>query len=151
MNSAAVLAFQAVPAPSPGDSVATPSGPAQPGPSTGQAQPAAPPEAPSGGLLGILPLLLFVPLILLVVWQSRSQTKKQEAAIAGLKKGDKVVTQGGIVGRLSEIDSRYARLEIAPGVKLQVLRSSLAGRDTEVSTPSAAPSKTEKDAESGNS
>lgn len=149
MNSAPILAFQAVPAPSPGDSV-----PTQPaaGPSTGQAQPSAPAEPASGGLLGILPLLLFVPLILLVVWQSRSQTKKQETAIAGLKKGDKVVTQGGIVGRLSEIDSRYARLEIAPGVKLQVLRSSLAGRDTEVSTPSAAPpSKTEKDAESGNS
>jgi preprotein translocase subunit YajC len=101
-----------------------------------------------------LPLLLFVPLILLVVWQGRSQQKKQEAAISGLKKGDKVVTQGGIVGRLSEIDSRYARLEIAPGVKLQVLRSSLAGRDTEVGSTAqtgSTPSKTEKDAESGNS
>jgi preprotein translocase subunit YajC len=97
-----------------------------------------------------LPLLLFVPLILLVVWQGRSQQKKQEAAISGLKKGDKVITQGGIVGRLSEIDSRYARLEIAPGVKLQVLRSSLAGRDTEVSS-TATPGKTEKEAESGNS
>jgi preprotein translocase subunit YajC len=115
---------------------------------------------PGGGLLGILPLLLFVPLILLVVWQGRSQQKKQEAAIAGLKKGDKVVTQGGIVGRLSEIDSRYARLEIAPGVKLQVLRSSLAGRDTEVGSTSqggsdksdkTTPSKTEKDADGGSS
>jgi preprotein translocase subunit YajC len=108
--------------------------------------------------LGILPLLLFVPLILLVVWQSRSQQKKQEAAIAGLKKGDRVVTQGGIVGRLSEIDSRYARLEIAPGVKLQVLRSSLAGRDTEVgstaqtgSASKSDSSKNDKDAESGSS
>ncbi|HEX2882561.1 MAG TPA: preprotein translocase subunit YajC [Polyangiaceae bacterium] len=144
MNSAAVLAFQAVPAPSPGDSTSA-------APAASQVQPSAPSEAPGGGLLGILPLLLFVPLILLVVWQGRSQQKKQEAAISGLKKGDKVVTQGGIVGRLSEIDSRYARLEIAPGVKLQVLRSSLAGRDTEVGSAQTTPSKTEKDAESGNS
>jgi preprotein translocase subunit YajC len=103
-------------------------------------------------LLGILPLLLFVPLILLIFWQSRSQQKKQETAIAGLKKGDRVVTSGGIVGRLSEIDARYARLEIAPGVKLQVLRSSLAGRDTDASAGSpAGASKSEKDAESGSS
>jgi hypothetical protein len=42
-------------------------------------------------------------------------------------------------------------LEIAPGVKLQVLRSSLAGRDTEVSATTTSKESKEKDAESGNS
>jgi preprotein translocase subunit YajC len=101
----------------------------------------------------MLPVFFLLVLFVVFFWQNRSQQKKQETAISGLKKGDKVVTQGGIVGRLSEIDSRYARLEIAPGVKLQVLRSSLAGRDTEVGATTQAASKEskEKDAESGNS
>lgn len=96
---------------------------------------------------GLLPLLIFIPLIGLLFWQSRSQSKKQEATIAALKKGDRVITQSGIVGRLTEIDARYARVEVAPGVKLQVLRSSLAGRDGGEST---APAKgSDKGAESG--
>ena len=97
---------------------------------------------------GILPLLIFVPLIFLLFWQSRSQQKKQEAAVAGLKKGDKVVTQGGIVGRLAELDARYARVEVAPGVKLQMLRSSLVGRDAAETTSGKSP---EKSPESGRS
>jgi preprotein translocase subunit YajC len=94
--------------------------------------------------------LIFIPLILLLFWQSRSQQKKQEQAIAGLKKGDRVVTQSGLVGRLLELDTRYARLEIAPGVKVQVLRTSLAGRDAEDSakTPES-DKKTESDKKSG--
>ncbi len=76
-------------------------------------------------------MLMFVPLILLMLWQSRSQAKKQEQAVAGLKKGDRVVTQSGLVGRLAEVDNRYAKIEIAPGVKVTILRTSLVGRDTE--------------------
>lgn len=75
--------------------------------------------------------LMFVPLILLLFWQTRSQQKKQEQAVAGLKKGDRVVTQSGLIGKLLELDQRYAKLELGPGVKVTVLRSSLAGRDAE--------------------
>ena len=78
----------------------------------------------------LFPLLL-VGMLLFIFWSSRSQQKKQDAAISGLKKGDRVVTQGGIVGRLVDIEPRYAKLEIAPGVKIQVLRTSLTGRDAE--------------------
>ena len=53
-----------------------------------------------------------------------------------LKKGDRVVTQSGLVGRLLEVDTRYAKLELAPGVKVQVLRTSLLGRDGEDSAKS---------------
>lgn len=76
-------------------------------------------------------MLMFLPLILVMLWQSRSQSKKQEQAVSSLKKGDRVVTQSGLIGRLVELDNRYAKLEIATGVKVQVLRSSLAGRDAE--------------------
>lgn len=77
----------------------------------------------------MLMLLMFVPLIIFLFWQSRSQQKKQEAIISSLKKGDRIVTQSGLIGKLLEVDGRYAKLELAPGVKVQVLRSALVGKD----------------------
>jgi len=78
----------------------------------------------------LFPLLLVGMLVFLFL-SSRSQQKKQDAAISQLKKGDRVVTQSGLIGRLVEIEPRYAKLEIAPGVKVQVLRTSLTGRDAD--------------------
>jgi len=79
-----------------------------------------------------MPLLILIPFILILFFQSRSQTKKQEANIAGLKKGDRVLTQSGLVGRLLSIEGRYAKLELPPsGTKVTILRSGLLGRDTE--------------------
>jgi preprotein translocase subunit YajC len=73
-----------------------------------------------------------------MLFQSRSQQKKQEANITGLKKGDRVLTQSGLVGRLVAIEGRYAKLELPPsGTKITVLRTSLLGRDTETETSSA--------------
>jgi preprotein translocase subunit YajC len=117
----------------------------------GAGQVAAPPggePSGSGGAPGgfslITPLLILVPFIVILFLQSRSQTKKTEAAIASLKKGDRVLTQSGFVGRLLSIEGRYAKLELPPsGTKVTVLRSSLVGRDTEVeaTTPEAAAEK----------
>jgi len=79
-----------------------------------------------GGLL--LTLLMFVPVILLMWFTARSQQKKQKALEARLKKGDRVVTQFGVVGKIAELsDSRYVKLEIAPGVRIQMLKSAIAG------------------------
>jgi preprotein translocase subunit YajC len=116
-----VFAFQAVPEPSS-------SGTVQPAPGA----PAEPAAAPPSGFGLITPLLILVPFIAILFFQSRSQQKKQEATITGLKKGDRVVTQSGIIGRLLSIEGRYAKLELPPsGTKITVLRSSLAGRDAE--------------------
>jgi preprotein translocase subunit YajC len=87
-------------------------------------------EAPGGSFGMLFPVLLLLPLILVLLWSSRSQQKKQQAAISGLKKGDRVVTQSGIVGKLLDLGDRYAKLEVAPGVKIEVLRSGLLGKDT---------------------
>ena len=94
----------------------------------------------------MLPLLIFIPLIFFLFWQTRSQQKKQEAAVAALKKGDRVVTQSGLVGRLMEMESRYAKVELAPGVKVTLLRSSLAGLDSsDASAKGSEPAKSASD------
>ena len=116
-----VLALQTL-APPPGE--ATTSAPAPASAPTGQA-------APPGGLLGspFFFLILFVPLIAMMFWSSRSQQKKQEKALAELKKGDLVLTQGGMRGRLVEMGDRFYKIEVAPGTKIEVLKSSVLGKD----------------------
>jgi preprotein translocase subunit YajC len=96
-----------------------------------QPPPGGAPPPDGGGALGLLPLLIMVvPLLLLMFFTSRSQQKKQTQMLASLKKGDRVLIQGGMVGKLVELGDRYAKVELAPGVKVDVLKSGLLGKDT---------------------
>lgn len=116
-----VFAFQAVPD-------APRSETAQPAPGSNSGADAAPP-----GSLGLLtPLLILIPFIAILFFQNRSQTKRQAATLAALKKGDRVITQSGLVGRLVSIEGRYAELQLPPsGTKVTILKSGLLGRDAE--------------------
>jgi preprotein translocase subunit YajC len=86
---------------------------------------------PSGGgsggspLAGLMPILMmlviFVPFFLLM---SRRQ-KKEAQARASLKKGDRVMTNAGLIGELVEADDRVARVKVAPGVTVQVVANTL--------------------------
>jgi preprotein translocase subunit YajC len=80
--------------------------------------------------MGYLPLVLIAVMIPLLLLSSRSQSKKQAAVISSLAKGDRVLLQGGVVGKLVELGDRYAKVEIAPGVKVDFLKNSLLGKDT---------------------
>lgn len=75
-------------------------------------------------------LLMIVPLLLFMFWSTRSAQKKQEKTLAGLTKGDRVIIQGGLVGKFLEMNDRIAKVEIAPGTKIDVLRSSILGKDS---------------------
>src|SRR6185503_4798184 len=103
-----------------------PPAPGRQGTETVQVAPSsqAAPSAHDPGIMGYLPLLLIVVMIPLLLLSSRSQSKKQAAAIASLSKGDRVLLQGGVVGKLVEIGDRYAKVEIAPGVKVDFLKNS---------------------------
>jgi len=94
---------------------------------------------PSAGSMApmLLPILILVPFLLL---SFRRQKKEQENR-AKLKKGDKVVTQAGLIGELVEMDERIAKVKIAPGTTVQVLASSVGMFD------SAAPEKGKTDKE----
>ena len=77
-------------------------------------------------------MIMFLPMILIIFWLNRSQRKKQTDLENKLKKGDRVVTSGGMIGRIAEIssDSKYVKLEITSGVKIEVLKTSIQGLDT---------------------
>jgi len=78
------------------------------------------------------PLLTFLPLILLFgvfyFMMIRPQMKRQKelrALIAGLSKGDEVVTNGGIAGRVDEVGETFLAVEIAPGVLVKVQKGAV--------------------------
>jgi preprotein translocase subunit YajC len=66
----------------------------------------------------------------MMFWSSRSAQKRQEKALAELKKGDTVLLQSGIRGKLLELGDRFFKVEIAPGTKVEVLRTSVLGKDS---------------------
>ena len=81
------------------------------------------------------PLVQFMPIILMFVifyfLLIRPQQKKQKESqtmIANLKKGDRVVTTGGILGTISSLQDDYAVLTVGDSdTKIEVLKSAIAG------------------------
>ena len=96
----------------------------------GVAQDSSPPAAAAGGasssgLSGFMPILMmlviFVPFFLLM---SRRQ-KKERSARESLKKGDRVMTNAGLVGELGDMDDALAKVKIAPGVTVQIVANTV--------------------------
>lgn len=86
--------------------------------------------AQSGGIvqiaLGLAPwLLIFAIFWLLVIRPQQKRVRDHQAAIGAVKKGDDVVTGGGIRGRVTKVSDDEAEVEIASGVKVRVVKSTL--------------------------
>lgn len=136
-----VFAFQAVPDAPRLEGTSSTSAPASGDAGSGASSP---------GFSLLTPLLILIPFVVIMFLQNRSQQKKQETAIASLKKGDRVLTQSGLVGRLVSIEGRYAKLELPPsGTKVTILRTGLLGRDTEEEPSPQASSEKPKPVKSG--
>jgi preprotein translocase subunit YajC len=101
---------------------------------------AAPASGPSGGtaglLMGIAPwLLIFVIFYLLMIRPQQRRVKEHQAAIAAVKRGDEVITGGGIRGRVTKVSDDEAEVEIASGVRVRVVKSTLTGVISDNSKP----------------
>jgi len=94
--------------------------------STAAAAPAAAGTGPAGFLIGILPwLLIFVIFYVLMIRPQQKRAKEHAAAIAAVKKGDEVLTAGGIRGRITKVSDDEAEVEIASGVRVRVVKATL--------------------------
>jgi preprotein translocase subunit YajC len=79
-----------------------------------------------GVLVGILPwLAIFVIFYMLMIRPQQRRVKEHQAAIAAIKKGDDVITGGGIRGRVTKVTDDEAEVEIATGVKIRVVKSTI--------------------------
>ena len=95
-----------------------------------QAAPAAAAD-PMGGLMGMLPLILmFVVVWFLMIRPQMKKAKEHQKLVSELQKGDEVVTQGGIAGRVTKVGDSYLTVEIAESndgsIEVAVQRSAVA-------------------------
>ena len=75
---------------------------------------AATPADPTGGIMGLLPLLLmFVVVWFLMIRPQMKKAKEHQKMVGELQKGDEVVTQGGVAGRITKVSDAYLTVEIA--------------------------------------
>jgi preprotein translocase subunit YajC len=82
----------------------------------------------AGGLGSFLPLILmFVVFYFLLIWPQQKKAKAHRQVLSTLKKGDEVVTSGGLYGTITGITDTVITLEIAEKVRIKVARSSIAG------------------------
>ncbi|HEY2954472.1 MAG TPA: preprotein translocase subunit YajC [Candidatus Eisenbacteria bacterium] len=91
-----------------------------------QAGGGAPPDPRIALLLQILQFLpLFIILYLLLIRPQQQQKKKLETMLKAVKKGDRVVTSGGIIGTVIGVDDARAVLKIADDVKVEFTKSAI--------------------------
>ncbi|CAB1370038.1 preprotein translocase subunit YajC [Denitratisoma oestradiolicum] len=85
--------------------------------SNAYAQAAAPAATdPTGGLMGILPLvLMFVVLWFLMIRPQMKKAKEHQKMVGALQKGDEVVTQGGMAGRITKVGENFLTLAVSEG------------------------------------
>ena len=88
----------------------------------------APAAAPSGQdtLMGLLPMILmFVILYFLMIRMQMKKAKEHKAMVEALQKGDEVVTQGGVAGRITKVGDNYVKLEVADNVEISVQKPAI--------------------------
>ena len=83
-----------------------------------------------GGGAGIVEMLLpfvliFVIMYFLILRPQRQQQKRREEMLKAVRRGDTVVTNGGIVGKVTKVDENEVELEIAPNTRVRVIRGTL--------------------------
>lgn len=97
----------------------------------------------SAGASGSAPgWVQFLPLVgmaaifwFLIIRPQMKRQKAHQAKVGGMKKGDQVVTAGGLVGKVLKVDDTYAEIEIAKGVKVKAVKQTI----TDILTPGGEP------------
>jgi preprotein translocase subunit YajC len=88
--------------------------------------------APGGGAGQniIFFIALFAIMYFVLIRPQQKQAKEQQSLISALKKGDDVITSAGILGKVFAVDEKMVTLEIATGVKVRMLKTSVQGKVT---------------------
>lgn len=89
--------------------------------------------ADAGGAPSVL--MQFAPIILilivfyfLIMRPQQAKIKKHQQMISELKKGDKVITNAGIAGKITKVNEQFFTIEIAPSVEVEFERNAISGK-----------------------
>ena len=85
--------------------------------------------APSGGssfFIQTIPLVLvFIIFWFLMIRPQQKRMREHQAAIMAVKKGDRVVTGGGLIGKVIKVGDTEVEVELAQGIRVQAVKSTL--------------------------
>ncbi len=75
-----------------------------------------------------LPLILiFAIMYFLLIRPQQKKVKEHQAMVAAVRRGDQIVTQGGLIGKISKVkDDNEVEVELAENVKVRVVKSTIA-------------------------
>jgi len=80
-----------------------------------------------GALAQFLPLILiFVVFYFLLIRPQMKRAKEHKQLVAGLSKGDEVVTNGGLLGRITDLNDSFVTLELGENVQIKIQRHAVA-------------------------
>ena len=82
----------------------------------------------ASGLVGFIPFALILGIFyFLILLPMKNRQKKVQVFQDGLKPGDKIITTGGVYGRITKVNDKSVQLEIADKVRIEVARASVGG------------------------
>jgi preprotein translocase subunit YajC len=92
----------------------------------------------------MLPLILIFAIMYLLILRPQSKRQKElQKVLAELKKGDDVVTSGGLIGKITGMKDSELTLQLQEGVRVRVLRSAVTGLYTGAATAAKSETKSE--------
>jgi preprotein translocase subunit YajC len=76
--------------------------------------------------ISFLPIIgMIVIFWFLIIRPQMKRQKEHQEKIAGVKKGDQVITAGGLLGKVIKVDETYAELELGPNVRVKAVKATL--------------------------
>ena len=81
----------------------------------------------AGGIISFVPIILiFAIMYFLMIRPQQKKVKQHKAMIDALRRGDRVVTQGGLIGKVVKVEDNEVEVELAQGVKVKAVRGTIA-------------------------
>ena len=83
--------------------------------------------APQGGLMSFLPLIIiFVIFYFLLIRPQMKRAKEHKNLVAALNTGDEVVTNGGLLGKITKVGESFVTVELADNVQIKIQKHAIA-------------------------
>jgi preprotein translocase subunit YajC len=83
--------------------------------------------AQPGGLMGFLPLIfIFAVFYFMLIRPQMKRAKEHKQLIASLNKGDEVITNGGLLGKITNVSEDFVTLELADNLQIKLQRQAVA-------------------------
>jgi len=88
---------------------------------------AAAPQGQGDALTSLLPLVfIFIVFYFLLIRPQSKKAKEHKQMVEALAKGDEIVTNGGLLGRITKVGDNFVELEVAEGVTVKIQRQAAA-------------------------